>query len=204
MMQDLIKAFTTYAGPDVDAQRKQYQRMLDLTRRASNVCTGLEDIHVLKRQLFLDLHLAELKALAYSNNRNGIRTKYHCFAKAIQQCRNNPCRTDQCHKMVLEAETALLEAIHKLETESWLFRLGYIVLLSIGIPFIGLAITVFQLVSDLIEQPDWLSQLIVDALSTLVSDPLGIMLVLVLPIIMSLLVVFLLLRRVWTDQSFTS
>lgn len=200
-MQELIKAFTTYAGPDVDAQRKQYQRMLDLTRRASNVCTGLEDIHVLKRQPFLDLHLAELKALAYSNNRNGIRTKYHCFAKAIQQCRNNPCRTDQCHEKVLEAETALLEAIHKLEAESWLDRVGYIVLLSIGIPFIGLAITVFQLISDYIEQPDWLNQMVVDALLTLVGDPLGIMLVLVLPIIVSLLIVFLLLRRVFSSEN---
>ena len=43
MMEDLIKAFTTYAGPDTDAQRKQYQRMLDLTRTAANARAGLYD-----------------------------------------------------------------------------------------------------------------------------------------------------------------
>ena len=67
MMQDLIKAFTTYAGPDTDAQRKQYQRMLDLTRSAANACTGLYDAHLTEnRELFIELHLAELKALANS------------------------------------------------------------------------------------------------------------------------------------------
>lgn len=201
MMQDLIKAFTTYAGPDVDAQRKQYQRMLDLTRTAANVCTGLSGQQWENRDLFIDLHLAELKALAYSNNRNGIKRKYCCFQSAIQEYRNNQYCKEKCREDLLEKETALLEAIHKLETESWLDRLGYIALLSIGIPFIGLAVTVFQLMSDYIEQPDWLNQMIVDAFPTLVSDPLGIILVLVLPIIVSLLVVFLLLKRVFSSEN---
>lgn len=40
MMEDLIKAFTKYAAPDTDAQRKQYQRMLDLTRSPPTLAPG--------------------------------------------------------------------------------------------------------------------------------------------------------------------
>lgn len=196
-MQDLINAFTTYAGPDVDAQRKQYQRMLDLTRRATNVCTGLEDIHIVKRQQFLELHLAELKALAFSSNRNGIKTKYGCFENAIKRCRNNPCLTAQCREKVLEAETALLEAIHKLETETWLERVGYVVLLSIGIPLVGYTFVFFLLVFGYQGQPDWLNR-IIDALPAVLTDPLRLIPALVLPIIL-LLVMLLLIRRMLYD-----
>ncbi len=136
MMQGLIEAFTKYAGPDTDAQRKQYQRMLDLTRTAANACTGLYGEQLENRELFIALHLAELKALAYSNDRNGIKAKYCCFHTAIQQYRNDNCCKEQRRANVLAKETTLLEAIHNLETESWLDRLGYIVLLSIGIPLI--------------------------------------------------------------------
>ena len=90
MMQDLIKTFTTYAGPDIDAQRKQYQRMLDLTRSAANACAGLYDKQwdeTQTKERFIALHLAELKALAYSNDRNGIKAKYCRFQTAIQQYR---------------------------------------------------------------------------------------------------------------------
>jgi len=200
MMQDLIKAFRTYAGPDTDAQRKQYQRMLDLTRSAANACTGLYGEQCGEQwkgqELFIDLHLAELKALAYSNDRNGIKAKYCCFQKAIQDYRNNQCCEEQCRENVLAAETTLLEAIHKLETESWLERLRYIVLLSIGIPLFGLAIIFFQLARGHIDLPDWLTQAINDALLTVLGDPLRVMPVLVLPIIL-FLVMFLLIRRVY-------
>lgn len=199
-MQDLIKAFTTYAGPDADAQRKQYQRMLDLTRTAANACTGLYAEQLKNRDLFIDLHLAELKALACSNDRNGIKAKYQRFEYATKQCRKNQCCSTQHRIYVMEAESALLKAIHKLETESWLERLGYIVLLSIGIPVFGLAVTVFQLASDHLGHPEWLNQMIVDALFTIVSDPLGLLLVFILPIIISLLVVLLLLRRVYSKN----
>ena len=197
-MNDLIKAFTKYASPDTDAQRKQYQRMLDLTRSAANACTGLYGDDFQNKEQFVYLHLAELKALSYSNDKNGIKARYCRFQSAIQQYRKDLGCQEQCRANLLATETTLLEAIHNLETESWLERLGYIVLLSIGIPFIGLAITVFQLVSDHIEQPDWLNQMIVDALITSISDPLGLMLVLVLPIIISFLAMFLLLRRVFS------
>ena len=53
---------------------------------------------------------------------------------------------------------------------------------------------------DFIELPDRLN--LRDrrcALPTVLNDSLGLMLVLVLPIIVSLLVVFLLLKRVWSD-----
>ncbi len=203
MMQDLIKAFTTYAGPDTDAQRKQYQRMLDLTRTAANACTGLYGEQLENRELFIALHLAELKALAYSNDRNGIKAKYCRFQTAIQQYRNDNCCKEQCRANVLATETTLLKAIHKLETESWLDRLEYIVLLSIGIPFIGYAVFAILLVFGYIEPPDWLTQAIDGALPTVLNDPIRLLLLLILPVIV-LLVVFLLLRRVWTDQSFTS
>ena len=88
-MEELIKSFTTYPGPDTDAQRKQYQRMLDLIRSATNAFTGLYGEQLEDRELFIALHLAEPKALAYSNDRNGIRKKYGCFENAIQQYRNN-------------------------------------------------------------------------------------------------------------------
>ena len=195
MMEDLLKAFTAYAGPDTDAQRKQYQRMLDLTRAATNACTGLYGEKLENRELFVDLHLAELKALAYSNDRNGIKAKYCRFQTAIQQYRNEKCCKEQCRANVLATETTLLEAIHNLETESWLERLGYIVLLSIGIPFIG----VFLWLLGLIELPDRLNQAIDDALPTVLNDSLGLILVFVLPIIVSLLVMILLLRKLWTD-----
>ena len=198
MMQDLIKTFTTYAGPNTDAQRKQYQRMLDLTRSAANARAGLYDAHLTEKELFIELHLAELKALAYSNDRNGIKAKYHCFEPAIQQCRNNQCCQEQCRADLLATETALLKAIHKLETESWLDRLGYAELLSIGIPLISFAIIVILFLLGFNELPDRLNQAIGDALPTVVNDSLGLMLVLVLPIIVSLLVVFLLLKRVWS------
>ncbi len=201
MMEDLIKAFTTYAGPDTDAQRKQYQRMLDLTRTAANARAGLYDKQwddTQTKERFIDLHLAELKALAYSNDRNGIKAIYCRFQTAIQQYLNDVGCKEKCRENLLATETALLEAIHKLETESWLERLGYIVLLSIGIPFIGYTVFAILLVLGSIEPPDWLTQVIKDALPTLLSDPLGLMLVFVLPIIVSLLVVFLLLRRVRT------
>lgn len=190
-MQDLIKVFTTYAGPDTDAQRNQYQRMLDLTRTAANACTGLYGEEVEKNELFVDLHLAELKALASSNNRKGIKTKYDSFCRAIQNLRNSESCKESCRKNVLATEFALLEAIHMLEKESRLEKLGYIVLLSIGIPFIGLTLWLL----GLIELPGRLNQMIVDALPFLVSQPLGIMLVIVLPIIMALLVACLILRR---------
>ena len=195
MMQDLIKAFTTYAGPDTDAQRKQYQRMLDLTRSAANACTGLYDAHLTEKELFIELHLAELKALANSKDRNGIKTMFCRFEKVIQNYRNDSGCQEQCRADLLATETALLKAIHKLETESWLDRLGYAELLSIGIPFIGLSLWML----DFIELPDRLNRAIGDALPTVLNDSLGLMLVLVLPIIVSLLVVFLLLKRVWSD-----
>ena len=194
MMEDLIKAFTTYAGPDTDAQRKQYQRMLDLTRSAANASTGLYGDDFQNRELFVDLHLAELKALAYSNNRNCIKAKYCCFQTAIRKYRNNQCCKGKCREYVLVTETALLKAIHKLETESWLERLGYIVLLSIGIPFIGVLLWVL----GYIELPDRLTQVIGDALPTVLTDPLWLVLVFLL-LIMLFLVMLLLLRRLWSD-----
>ncbi|MCY4061721.1 MAG: hypothetical protein OXG53_05075 [Chloroflexi bacterium] len=199
-MQDLIKAFTTYAGPDADAQRKQYQRMLDLTRSSANACTGLYAEQLKNRDLFIDLHLAELKALAYSNDRNGIKAKYQLFECATKQCRKIQCCSTQHRKNVMTAETALLESIHRLETESWLERLGYIVLLSIGIPLTGFASLVLALALGRVEPPDWLTQMIVDTLPPILTDPLRLVPVLVLSVILCL-VALLLIRRVWLTLS---
>lgn len=193
-MQDLIKAFTTYAGPDADAQRKQYQRMLDLTRSSANACTGLYAEQLKKRDLFIDLHLAELKALAYGIDRNGIKAKYQDFECAIKQCRKNQCCSAQRRKNVMTTETSLLEAIHMLETESWLFRLGYTVLLSISIPLFAIAFIVIRLALGHLQPHDWLAQAINGALPTILTDPLHLMPFLVLLIIL-FLVTFLLFRR---------
>ena len=198
MMEDLIKAFTTYAGPDTDSQRKQYQRMLDLTRSAANACTGLYGEKLENRELFVDLHLAELKAMAYSNDRNGIKAKYCRFQTAIQQYRNEKCCKVQCRANVLATETTLLEAIHNLETESWLDRLGYIVLLSIGMPLFAIAFVVIVLALGHIEPPDWLTQVIDDALPTALNDSLRLLFFLVLPVI-TILVTLLLLKRGLSD-----
>jgi hypothetical protein len=166
MMQDLIKAFTTYASPDTDAQRKQYQRMLDLTRSAANACTGLYGYgeQFENREVFIDLHLAELKALAHSNNRNGIKTKYHCFETVIQEYRNNQSRTEQCRKTVLEAETALLEAIHKLETESRLDNLRRIDWILIGITIVLLLVLWLEVTQLINLLPQSIENLLPDVL----------------------------------------
>ena len=99
---------------------------------------------------------------------------------------------------MLVTKTVLLIAIHKLETESWLDRLGYIVLFSVGVPFIGYAVFAILLVLGNIESADWLSLAIDGALPTVLNDSLRLTLILVLPVNI-LLVTFLLLRRVWSD-----
>ena len=169
MMQDLTKAFTTYASPDTDAQRKQYQRMLDLTRSAANACTGLYDEQLKdpeKKKLFVDLHIAELKALIYSKHRRDLEGRFDCFEKAINQRRDDQCRNKQCREDLLKTETALLKAIHKLETESWLDKLRGIDLLLIGITIallLGLWLESIKLIN-------WLPESIANFLPDVVKD----------------------------------
>ncbi len=194
-MNDLIKAFTTYASPDTDAQRKQYQRMLDLTRSAANACTGLYGYgeQFENREVFIDLHLAELKALAYSNDRNGIKMKFHCFETAIRKCRNNQSCTEQCRVNVLAVETRLLEAIHNLETESLLDKLRRIDLILVVTTMVLLLV----LWLDAVQLINRLPQRIKDVLPDVLKDQGWLIPVAVW------LIVLLLAKRVWISLNKT-
>lgn len=115
------------------------------------------------------MHLAELKALAYSNDRYGIKSKYHNFETVIQQFLKNKCCTEHSRENVLAAEATLLTAIHKLETESWLDRLSCFYFFLIGIPtalFFVLWVLWLLDINDLINPlPLWMKNVLPDVLN---------------------------------------
>ncbi len=108
----LIQAFANVEAPYRAARHNQYKRMADLTRSAANARTGLYAA-LENRELFIDLHLTELEALVLNNNECQVRNAFEPFKKAI---RERKCKEIMC------CETALLLAIHKMETRPFLER----------------------------------------------------------------------------------
>ena len=115
MIPEAIKEFSKFAEPDKIAQQNQYRRMADLTRSAANAYTGLYKLGS-QKHIFVKLHLTELEALASSNDRRNLVDKFQCFRCAVEGGRRNGD--------VMRYEAELLQAIHQLETESFLDRLG--------------------------------------------------------------------------------
>ena len=113
-MENPIDEFSRFIKPDKTVQNNQYQRMLNLTRSAANAYTRLLGKKP-RENTFIQHHLAELEALARSNNKGNVLNNFHGFREAIQQGRSNDD--------VMAQEVKLLQAIHQLETESPLDRL---------------------------------------------------------------------------------
>ena len=84
----------------------QFDRMIDLTRTAANVYTGLVEAGD-KKPVLLLLTLTELEALAQSHGNNKLVDRFVEFRAAIEG--------EKSHREVAKQEQGLLTMLHKLE-----------------------------------------------------------------------------------------
>ena len=90
------------------AEQTQYDRMLDLTRTASNTYAFMHLVDSKETQeILLKLTLTELEALVRSNDDDSFLKKFCCFRNSILTEAEKEC--------VMKHEMALLEATHRLQ-----------------------------------------------------------------------------------------